>query len=86
MKGTKKRIARVLSFLLVACLIFTIVKSQIPIEIYETAYIANEKEALSGANIDHTNNSGTISNWKYRIDSRAARIGRLINTKKQQKW
>ena len=86
MKGTKKRIARVLSFLLVACLIFTIVKSQIPIEIYETAYIANEKEALSGANIDHTNSSGTISNWKYRIDSRAARIGRLINNKEQQKW
>ena len=82
MKDVKKRIAKVLSFLLVVSMVFIMVQSHFPMQISEEATQSLEnKQAMAAVQ------TGSIDNWLYRVDSYAARIGRkLPSGKEEQKW
>ena len=82
MKDVSKRIAKVLSFLLVVAIILVMVQSYIPVRISkESTNTLENKEAMAAAQI------GQIGNWMTRVDSYAARIGRRLSSgKEEQKW
>ena len=82
MKDVSKRIAKVLSFLLVVAIILVMVQSYIPMKISkESTDTLESKEAMAAAQI------GQINNWMTRVDSYAARIGRRLSSgKEEQKW